>query len=78
MEPSIQYTRTTDGVNIAYWTIGDGLPVIQVPRACSATLPAVSCTAEAACLAVSAALSAASLATVAACFAVSVAFWATS
>jgi len=31
MEPSIQYTRTTDGVNIAYWSIGEGLPVIQVP-----------------------------------------------
>jgi hypothetical protein len=24
--PPIQYARTEDGVNIAYWTLGDGPP----------------------------------------------------
>ncbi len=24
MEPSIQYAKTTDGVSIAYWTLGEG------------------------------------------------------
>jgi class 3 adenylate cyclase/pimeloyl-ACP methyl ester carboxylesterase len=27
--PRIQYARTTDGVNIAYWTMGQGYPLIQ-------------------------------------------------
>jgi len=31
MEPSIQYARSVDGVNIAYWTHGDGYPIIQTP-----------------------------------------------
>jgi hypothetical protein len=26
MEPRIQYARTTDGVSIAYATLGDGTP----------------------------------------------------
>ncbi len=25
MEPRIQYAHTTDGVNIAYWTMGEGM-----------------------------------------------------
>jgi hypothetical protein len=28
MEPSIQYCRTSDDVNIAYAVIGDGSPVV--------------------------------------------------
>ena len=28
MEPRIQYAKTEDGVNIAYWTIGEGMPFI--------------------------------------------------
>ena len=28
--PSIRYARTPDGVNIAYWTLGEGEPVIWV------------------------------------------------
>jgi class 3 adenylate cyclase len=31
MEPRIQYAKTSDGVNIAYWTLGDGEPVVQLP-----------------------------------------------
>ena len=31
MEPRIQYARTSDGVNIAFFTIGDGMPAIGVP-----------------------------------------------
>jgi hypothetical protein len=27
MEPRIQYAQTSDGVGIAYWTLGDGMPV---------------------------------------------------
>jgi len=30
MEPPIQYARTSDGFNIAYWTLGDGPPVIYL------------------------------------------------
>ena len=26
MEPRIQYAKTSDGVNIAYWTLGEGMP----------------------------------------------------
>jgi DNA-binding CsgD family transcriptional regulator/pimeloyl-ACP methyl ester carboxylesterase len=29
MEPQIQYARTADGVNIAYWTLGEGMPYIM-------------------------------------------------
>ena len=31
MEPRIQYARTSDGVDIAFFTIGDGMPAIGVP-----------------------------------------------
>ena len=31
MEPRIQYARTTDGVSIAFWTLGDGMPLVQMP-----------------------------------------------
>ena len=30
MEPRIQYAKTEDGVNIAYWSMGEGNPAIQV------------------------------------------------
>ncbi len=30
MEPRIQYARTTDGVSIAFWTLGQGPPVVQM------------------------------------------------
>ena len=26
--PPIQYCRTDDGVNIAYWTLGEGTPLL--------------------------------------------------
>jgi class 3 adenylate cyclase len=32
MEPRIQYTHTADGVSIAFWTLGEGLPVVQMPN----------------------------------------------
>ena len=28
MEPRIQYAKTTDGVSIAYWTLGEGAPLV--------------------------------------------------
>ena len=28
MEPRIQYAQTKDGVSIAYWTLGEGLPLL--------------------------------------------------
>ena len=31
MEPRIQYAKTKDGVSIAYWTMGEGEPLIHVP-----------------------------------------------
>jgi DNA-binding CsgD family transcriptional regulator/pimeloyl-ACP methyl ester carboxylesterase len=31
MEPRIQYTRTTDGVSIAFSTLGKGMPLVQTP-----------------------------------------------
>jgi len=31
MEPRIQYARTADGVNIAFWTLGEGTPLVQMP-----------------------------------------------
>jgi class 3 adenylate cyclase/pimeloyl-ACP methyl ester carboxylesterase len=31
MEPPIQYARTSDGVNIAFWTLGEGVPLIIPP-----------------------------------------------
>ncbi|MCH7837000.1 MAG: adenylate/guanylate cyclase domain-containing protein [Chloroflexi bacterium] len=30
MEPRIQYTKTSDGVSIAYWTLGEGTPATVV------------------------------------------------
>ena len=31
MEQRIQYAKTTDGVSIAYWTLGEGTPLVVVP-----------------------------------------------
>ncbi|MCH7698368.1 MAG: alpha/beta fold hydrolase [Chloroflexi bacterium] len=31
MDPRIQYAKTEDGVNIAYWTMGEGEPLVHVP-----------------------------------------------
>jgi pimeloyl-ACP methyl ester carboxylesterase len=31
MEPRIQYSRTQDGLNIAFWAIGQGTPVVHMP-----------------------------------------------
>ncbi len=31
MEPSIQYAHTTDGLSIAFCTLGDGLPLVYAP-----------------------------------------------
>lgn len=31
MEPQIQYCTTSDGVNIAYWTLGEGEPLVCMP-----------------------------------------------
>ncbi len=31
MEPRIQYANTSDGVSIAYWTLGEGPPLLHVP-----------------------------------------------
>ena len=31
MEPPIQYAQTKDGVRIAYWTMGEGPPVVHMP-----------------------------------------------
>jgi class 3 adenylate cyclase len=31
MEPRIQYARTSDGVSIAFWTIGEGMPYVSMP-----------------------------------------------
>jgi pimeloyl-ACP methyl ester carboxylesterase len=31
MEPRIQYAKTADGVSIAFWTLGQGMPFVQVP-----------------------------------------------
>jgi class 3 adenylate cyclase len=30
MEPRIQYAQTTDGVNIAFWTLGEGVPLVSM------------------------------------------------
>ncbi len=33
MEPRIQYAKTSDGVSIAFWTLGEGMPAIAAcPR----------------------------------------------
>ena len=31
MEPQIKYAKTEDGVSIAYWSVGDGDPVVLMP-----------------------------------------------
>jgi len=31
MEPRIQYAKTADGVSIAFWTLGEGTPIVQIP-----------------------------------------------
>ena len=31
MEPRIQYAQTKDGVSIAFWTLGDGIPIVRTP-----------------------------------------------
>jgi class 3 adenylate cyclase len=31
MEPRIQYAKTSDGVNIAFWTLGEGMPLVEMP-----------------------------------------------
>ncbi len=31
MEPRIQYAKTSDGVNIAYYTLGEGIPLVYMP-----------------------------------------------
>jgi class 3 adenylate cyclase len=31
MEPRIQYAQTKDGVSIAFWTLGEGMPLIYMP-----------------------------------------------
>ncbi len=33
MEPRIQYASTSDGVSIAYWSIGEGMPIVNPPPA---------------------------------------------
>jgi class 3 adenylate cyclase len=35
MEPRIQYARTADGVSIAFWTLGEGMPLVHLPFAFS-------------------------------------------
>jgi pimeloyl-ACP methyl ester carboxylesterase len=31
MEPRIQYVKTADGVSIAFWTLGEGMPLVLMP-----------------------------------------------
>src|SRR3989337_1385641 len=31
MEPRIQYATTADGVSIAFWVLGEGPPLLQLP-----------------------------------------------
>jgi Adenylate cyclase, family 3 (some proteins contain HAMP domain) len=35
MEPRIQYATTSDGVSIAFWTLGEGMPLVCMPSAFS-------------------------------------------
>ncbi len=30
MEPRIQYAKTADGVSIAFWTLGEGVPIVHM------------------------------------------------
>ena len=32
MEPRIQYAKTSDGVSIAFWTLGEGMPLVTMPN----------------------------------------------
>jgi class 3 adenylate cyclase len=32
MEPRIQYAKTADGVSIAFWTLGQGVPFVEMPN----------------------------------------------
>jgi len=32
MEPRIQYAQTADGVSIAFWTLGEGVPFVYMPQ----------------------------------------------
>jgi len=32
MEPRIQYAKTADGVSIAFWTLGQGMPLVSLPE----------------------------------------------
>jgi len=32
MEPRIQYAQTADGVSIAFWTLGEGMPLVHMPN----------------------------------------------
>ena len=32
MEPRIQYAQTKDGVSIAFWTLGEGMPLVTMPN----------------------------------------------
>ena len=32
MEPRIQYAKTKDGVSIAFWTLGEGTPLVHMPH----------------------------------------------
>ncbi len=32
MEPRIQYAQTADGVSIAFWTLGEGMPMVVMPN----------------------------------------------
>src|SRR3972149_6610945 len=31
MEPRIQYAKTADGVSIAFWSLGEGMPFVELP-----------------------------------------------
>ena len=31
MEPRIQYAQTADEVSIAFWTLGEGMPLVYLP-----------------------------------------------
>jgi class 3 adenylate cyclase len=35
MEPRIQYAKTADGVSIAFWTLGEGTPLVHMPHVIS-------------------------------------------
>ncbi|HLA66001.1 MAG TPA: alpha/beta hydrolase, partial [Acidimicrobiia bacterium] len=31
MDPGVQFSRTSDGANIAYWSMGSGFPIVAMP-----------------------------------------------